>query len=366
MFDPKIPFNPPFLPPKNIDFMTPKIVMALVEARAELGELKGYGFSLPDPLILLSPAVIKDAIASSKIENIHTTMINALQNLVVEEAEQRGPDKEVFRYREAILYGYSEIRKSKMPICTRTILAIKNNLMPKYKRDSYREEQNHIKNTATGEIIYTPPEAQKIGDLMKNFEEFLNTEALYYPMDPLIKNAIAHYQFETIHPFEDGNGRTGRILMVLHLIQENILYFPILFISEYLNKNKEEYYSKLLNVTKNEAWEDFIIFILKGFASQAKITKKILFQIMSKFEDFKERIKAEIPKIYSIELIEKLFTYPITTPIRLAKDINVHYTTASRYLKALNKKGFLGNVHIGKYNFFINQELIDILNRRNG
>lgn len=355
-FDPKIPFNLPLLPPAGVDFNSAKYLKRLIKARAELAELKGYCEGLPNPLLLLSPAVIKDALASSEIENIVTTMLEVLQNQVIEEDEQRQPDKEVLRYREAILFGFQEMKRG-IPISTRLIQGIQKRLLVSH--GDYRKGQNKLHNPRTKEVIYTPPSAEKISGLITDLEKFINENEA--DIDPLIKNALVHYQFEAIHPFGDGNGRTGRILMVLHLIQENLLDYPILFISGYLNNNKPDYYANLLKVTTEGNWEDFVLFILDAFYYQAQETKDLMFKIKTLYFRYKDQIRQKLPKIYSGELLEKLFAYPIVTPVHLARELGVHYTTASRHLKALKREGFLKDVMVGKYHMFMNSELIDLL-----
>lgn len=355
-FDPNVPFNLPNLPPVGINFDSPKFLKILIKARAELAELKGYSEGLPNPLLLLSPAVIKDAVASSEIENIVTTMLDVLQNQVIEESERRQPDKEVLRYREAVLFGFEEMRKG-LPISTRLIQGIQKKLLMSH--GDYRKSQNTLHNPRTKEVIYTPPSADKITQLITNLEYFINT--VNEDLDPLIKNALVHYQFEAIHPFGDGNGRTGRILMVLYLIQEKLLQYPILFISGYINNNKSEYYTKLLEVTRNGNFEDFILFILDAFYYQAKETKELMFKIKTLYFSYKSKIKEKLPKTYSTELVDKLFAYPVVTPVYLSRVLKVHYTTASRYLKSLQKAGFLKGVVVGKYHMFMNSELINIL-----
>jgi len=360
-FDPLKPFELLTLPPAKVDLNSPKFTKLLIQARAEMAELKGYSEGLPNPLILLSPAVIKDALASSEIENIVTTMMDVLQNQVIEEDEQKAPDKEVLRYREAVMYAFNEL-KNGTPISTRLIQGIQGKLMPDYKMIGFRKQQNRLHNPITKEVVYTPPEAQNISRLISDLENFANDDNS--AVDPLIKNAILHYQFEAIHPFGDGNGRTGRILMVLMLVQDHLLEYPILFISGYLNRNKTEYYEKLLNVSSKGEWEQFIIFILEGFYVQAKETKELMLEIRNAFFEFKRNLKKELPKVYSTELVEKLFAYPVVTPVRLGRELGVHYTTASRYLKALKEKEFLENVEVGKYQMYLNSSLMDILYKR--
>lgn len=350
------PHNLSHLPPE-IDLKDQELLELVIKARSELGELKGYSYSMPNPMLLLSPAIIKESLASSEIENINTTIINVLENQLFPEIEQKQPDKEVLRYRDAIIEGFSNL--SNVSLSTRLILRIQKTLLPETKGE-YRNLQNGIENTATKEIIYVPPIAARIPDYMNNLEKFMNNEMLE-TVDPLIKCAISHYQFEAIHPFNDGNGRTGRILMVLNLIHADILTLPILYISGYINKNKSEYYRLLLEVTKKNNWKEYLQFMLKGFYLQAQATKKLLFAIMNLYREYRRSIKEKHRKIYSADLVEALFTYPIITPNKLAQEMGIHYTTATRYLEELRKASYLEEKKLGRYHFYINSKLLDIL-----
>lgn len=348
------PYELPLLPPK-IDFDNPKFKTNLLEARVALAELKGRSDSLPNPLLLLSPAILRESVASSEIEGIHTTIIDVLQNQLFPEREQRETDKEVLRYRDAILWGYEHLKE--FPVASRLILGVQKRLIPSQHGD-YRKLPNRIVNDKTKETIYTPPVASDVPRLMSNWENFINNED---GIDPLIKASVAHYQFEAIHPFGDGNGRTGRMLMVLYLIKEDILIWPILYISGYINKYRSEYYDLLNKITEKENWDDFILFMLKGFHSQATATKDLLLQIISLFDRVKEKVKKEHKKLYSADLIEALFSYPIINPVKLAETLDIHYVTASKYLSQLAKAGILGEGKFGKYHLFINKELIKLI-----
>jgi Fic family protein len=203
-----------------------------------------------------------------------------------------------------------------------------------------------------------PPIASDLPQLINDWEKFVNETKSY---DPLVRAAMAHYQFEAIHPFEDGNGRTGRILMVLALIKDDILRWPILYISGYINDHRDEYYKLLRNVTKKDDWESFVVFMLKAFKSQASETKDVLFQIMSLLESTKTQFKEDHKKIYSADLVEALFSYPIVTPVKLGRELKVHYTTASRYLNELAEAKVLHEKKIGKYHLYANTRLLKIL-----
>jgi len=356
-FTPTKPHKLQLLPP-SIDFKDPKFTSALLKAQSALAELKGYSFAMPNPLLLLSPAILRESLASSEIENIHTTLIDVLQNQLFPEAEQRESDKEVLRYRDAVLWGFEQL--DTVPFSTRLILGIQKKLLPK-GRGAYRSTQNAIGNRATGEILYMPPLAADIQTLMQNWEQFVNNTN--DDINPLLKAAVAHYQFEAIHPFDDGNGRTGRILIVLYLIQAGLLRWPILYISGYLERNRSTYYKLLRTVTQEGGWDDFILFILEGFHRQALETQETLLRIIHLFESLKKRLKEHHRKIYSADLVEVLFSYPVVTPVKLARELGIHYTTATRYLVALVKAGVLDEKKHGKYRLFINKDLLNMINK---
>jgi Fic family protein len=349
------PFNLPELPP-TLDSNNETFTHWLLKARTELGELKGYSYAMPNPMLLLSPAIIRESVASSEIENINTTVEKVLEQQLFPEPEQRPENKEVLRYRDAILWGFNEMKE--MPLGNRLILGIHKQLMGPQSH-GYRKTQNTIQNSSTGEVLYTPPPATEIGPLISNWEKYIHNDE--DRTDPLIKCAISHYQFEAIHPFNDGNGRTGRILMVLYLIQQQLLNFPILYISGYINNNRSDYYNLLRQVSTTNDWCSYIEYMLKGFYLQAKDTKEQLFVVMDLLNSTKEEIKKKCPGIYSADLVEMLFSMPITTPVKLSKMLNIHYTTATRYLKQLENAGFLQNQQIGKYQLYINKNLVAIL-----
>lgn len=354
-FDPIRPFDLPLIPPE-LNFRHEQFVDVMLATRTELGELNGYSYSLPNPLLLLSPAVIKESVASSSIENINTTMEEALQAQLFPEAEQKKPDKEVLRYKDAIMWGFENLKK--IPISTRLILGIMKKLMPD-QAPGYRKTQNRIANSATGHVIYTPPAANELPQLLNNWERFVNDKE--DGIDPLVKAAIAHYQFEAIHPFSDGNGRTGRILMVLQLIQERLLSLPILYVSGYINKNRSEYYRSLQTVRTDEDWHHWILFMLRAFHHQAQETKTTVFRIMELVEMTRERLKEKHRKIYSAELVEAMFALPIVTPVNLGKKLDVNYRTASRYLAELAKGRLLHESYVGKYHLYANKPLLKLL-----
>ncbi len=355
-FNPTYPYDLNLLPPE-VKFSDEKITKLLLKASRELAELKGYSSSIPNLVLLLSPAIIKESLASSEIENINTTIVNVLQNQLFPEAEQRTPDKEVLNYRDAVIEGFESVRK--FALSTRTITQIHHVLMPDISAD-YRTIQNGIKNTKTNQIIYTPPAITKLEELMSNLEVFMNNKG--EEIDPLIRCAILHYQFEAIHPFGDGNGRTGRILMVLYLAHVRILSHPILYISGYINANKSEYYRLLLEVTTKKNWNEYIAFMLQGFYLQAKETKELLLKIRQSYTKLRDQLRIN-HKAYASELADTLCSYPFITPAKLSQKLSIHRDTAGRYLSELAKKGILVETRVGKYHLFAYKELLDILNK---
>ncbi len=349
------PHDLPLLPPA-LNWRDDRFTDRVAEARTQLGELKGYSFGMPNPLLLLSPSLLRESVASSSIENINTTVERVLQLQLFPEREHRFPDREVLRYKDALLWAYQQMKT--MPLSTRLIVGIHQRLLPDAPR-GYRRTQNTIQNSATGDTLYTPPPAGGIDRLMSNWERFIH--ARDDGIDPLLKCAVAHYQFEAIHPFADGNGRTGRILMVLYLIQEQFLGLPTLYLSGFINRNRAEYYRVLLEVASKASWSGLILFILEALCRQAAETKDTLFRVMDLHRELKSTIRDRHRKIYSGDLVDSLFTYPIVTPVRLGQVLGVHYTTATRYLTALSRGGILRDGFYKKYHLFVNHRLMEII-----
>ncbi len=330
----------------------------LLKARVELAELKGACGQIPNPLLLIAPVVIRESVASSNIENINTTLADVLQWQLFPEIEQRHPDKEVLRYHEAMNWGFENLEK--YALSSRLITGIQSRLIPA-GNGNYRREQNQIANLASRESLYTPPIASDIPSLIGNWENYVN--ATEDALDPLIRAVLAHYQFEAIHPFRDGNGRTGRILMVLQLIQSGLLQFPVLYISGYINQHRSEYYRLLMAVTTDGQWHNFIQYMLTGFYEKARETREDLKKITLLFDAIKAGIKTDNKKLVRSDLVEAIFTYPLITPTKLASEIDVHYTTASKYLLQLAEMGVMKEAVVGKYHIFANHQLLSILSK---
>jgi Fic family protein len=354
-FDPNTPHKLSLLPPQ-VNIYEPETVDLLVTARGRIGELNGYMGRLPNPMLLMSPAIIKESLASSEVENINTTILDVLQNQLIAEPERKAADKEVLRYREALMWGKSNLET--YSISSRLIQGIHKELLPEGDKN-YRTYQNGIKDGAV--LIYTPPEANSIMKLISNIEEYINNSL--DKIDPLIKCAIMHYQFEAIHPFGDGNGRTGRILMVLYLMKAELLRYPTLYISGYINRNKTEYYSSLMNVTKNGNWNAYLRFMLKGYDEQALQTENTLFEILAMYREFREYLRTKHKNLFTRGLADMLFSYPVINPLKLGELMDVHYTTASIYLKELERVGIVTPVKFGTYIFYINKKLVQYLQK---
>ena len=328
----------------------------LKQARVELAELKGYCQALPNPMLLLSPALLQESLASSEIENIQTTVEEVLRSQLMAESLRGEPEKEVLRYREAIVWGHGHLPE--LAMSSRLILGIADQLTAgRYGR--FRTGPNALVNSRTGAIMYTPPPAGRIPELLGNWERFVNqtTDGI----DPLIKAAVAHYQFEAIHPFGDGNGRTGRILLILQLIDAGVLELPVLYLSGYINENKPAYYSLLRGVSVTGAWEDFIRFILQGLERQAHKTKQVLLAVMDLFKKTKTLLRTQHRDLYSTELVEILFQSPILSASSLALKLEVHRGTSSRYLNQLAASGFLDSITVGRNIFYVYRPLLKIL-----
>lgn len=326
----------------------------LIQARTEIGVLKGACYGLPNPRLLLSPTVLREALASSEIENIVTTLADVLKAQLFSEAEQSREDREVLRYNKALTKGLGMLDST--PIGSRLIGDIHDVLIPDEK--GYRKTQNALINDRTKEVIYMPPSASSIPGLITDLEKFIHSDK---GIDPLLKTIIAHYQFEAIHPFSDGNGRTGRILMVLCLSHYDLLDLPVLFISGYINKHKDEYYSAIRQVTEVGDWDTFIRYMLKAFTRQASESTKLLLKIKELHEDTRRAIRGKLPKIYSRDLVDAIFSQPFITPTRYGELLGVTYQTGSSHLKALSANGFMDSFKFGKYLLFANKPLLTLL-----
>lgn len=356
----EIPYNNlPLLPPSRDKIETLKVLRQLVNSSVALAELKGLSQILPNPTILLNAVILKEARASSEIENVITTQDKLYQALSAKGDQTDNSTKEVLRYREAMLYGFRFIQKKGF-LSLNAIIEIQK-ILEENTAGVRKLPGTALRNSATGKVVYTPPDNSiSINRLMNNFEKYLNNQD---DISPLLKVAVQHYQFESIHPFYDGNGRTGRIINVLYLILNNLLENPILFLSAYIIDNKSSYYRLLQDVRTKGNWEAWVLYILKGIEQTAKATISQIKEINHLFEQTQEKVKKKKPKSYSKELIELLFEHPYCKIEYLIDRLGVSRITASKYLKELESIKILQSRQVWKETLYINIKLFDLLKK---
>lgn len=356
-FNPAKPFNDlPLLPPKA-DLETPAILKACIPARAALAELKQAGELLPNQGLLINTLPLMEAKDSSEIENIVTTTDKLFQ--FSEEDTYADPaTKEALRYRTALYQGYVEL--AQRPLNTSTAVAVCSTIKG-MDMDIRKVPGTTITNTTTGETIYTPPIGEdQIRTLLANWENYLHAED---DTDPLIKMAVAHYQFEAIHPFLDGNGRTGRVLNILYLIDAGLLHLPILYLSRFIMQNRADYYRLLTAVTREENWQEWVLYMLKAVAETARWTTDKIAAVRELIVHTTDYVRTALPKIYSHELVDVIFQQPYCR-IQNLVDANIaQRQTASTYLKKLCDIGVLVEITLGKEKLFMHPKLIDLLTR---
>lgn len=338
-------------------FETPAILKKLASASRRLAELKGTAGNIPRQSILINTLSMQEAKDSSEIENIITTHDELFQDDLSPGSSISPAAKEVLRYRQALSTGFEAVRRTGL-LTVNHILEIQAQL--EENNAGFRRVPGTVLKDAAGRVVYTPPQdANEIVALMADLEHFLNDSSLS-DSDPLIKMALIHHQFETIHPFYDGNGRTGRIINVLYLVKERLLDIPILYLSGYIVRHKADYYRLLQAVRSEGAWEEWVLYMLSAVEDTAARATLTIHRIKSALMDYKHRIRAA-HKFYSQDLINNLFTHPYTKIEFIERDLGVSRLTATRYLQALTATGFLQKRRIGKWNYFINPALTGIL-----
>lgn len=347
------------LPPKREKVETLEILRQLSKSSKSLGELMGVAQTMPNQEMLINAVVLQEAKDSSEIENIITTQ-DELYKALASKTKQGSQVKEVINYRKAIFSAHDLLKKQgflklkDIEFLQKTIIG--NNAGIRNIAGTV------LKNDKTGEIVYTPPqEKEQILDLLGNFLEHFNLKQEDFP--PLINLAILHYQFESIHPFYDGNGRTGRILNILYLIINNLLDIPILYLSSYINENKAEYYRLLNKVNTSDEWEEYILYILKAIEITSNRTITKINSINNLLSETIEIAQNEEPKIYRKELIELLFEQPYSKIEFVVQKLNVERKAASRYLNSLEKIKILTSEKIGREKIYVNTKLIEILKK---
>jgi len=344
----------PLLPPQ-VELETKAVLKRCITARAALGELKQAAGLIPNPGMLINTLPILEARASSEIENIVTTADSLFQYASHEHAADP-PSKEALRYRRALLEGFQGLEDR--PLSTVTAEEVCTRVMGR-PMSVRRVSGTALLNSGTGDVVYTPPDGeQRIRSLLANWERFLHDGA---EMDPLVRIAASHYQFEAIHPFTDGNGRTGRILNSLALVELDLLPLPILYLSKFIIDRKDEYYDKLLAVTARGAWEPWALYMLQGVEETAIWTTEKIAAIRRLAGETREFVRSQHPKIYSGELVDVLFEQPYCRIGDLVEAGVVERQAASRYLKALVRTGVLQERRAGREKLFIHTRLFDLL-----
>ncbi|HEY5408460.1 MAG TPA: Fic/DOC family N-terminal domain-containing protein [Ginsengibacter sp.] len=358
-FDRKIPYNDlPLLPPKA-DIETKNILRKTISAGRALAQLNGTLLNLPNPTLFLDTIYLQEAKASSEVENIITTNDELYKSLVADRKVENSATKEVLSYKEALWLGLEQLKTKPFittNLCVKIVQCIKQN------NASIRNTPGTTLCNTQGEVIYTPPRGEPIvREKLANLEKFINEDET---IDPLIKMALMHYQFEAIHPFADGNGRTGRILLLLYLKLSGLLKTPAIYLSEYIIKNKEDYYRKLRGVTENNEWESYILYMLDMIEETSVKGLSRLNKITAVMKTTADEIKKKLPKIYSKDLIEILFRLPYSKRKHLIDENIGNLKTAGNYLIALEENGFLKSVKVGKEKLYLNQRLLKILEEK--
>jgi Fic family protein len=358
--DPTRPYNDlPFLPPKA-DIETKAILKKAITAGRALAELKGIGESIPKQTILVDSLILQEAKASSEIENIFTTNDALFKAFAAKTSDVDSAVKEVLHYREAIWEGYNLLKKRNL---------LTNNLFIKLYQ-TIKQNSAGIRNTPgtkiangkNGKTLYTPPEGEKIiRDKLKNLEEYIHDQD---SVDPLIKLAVIHYQFESIHPFTDGNGRTGRIVNTLYLVFKELIELPVIYLSKFIIEHKTDYYRLLRQVTEAGEWEPWILYMLEAVEQTALFTKQRIVDIRDLMEETIKTAKEKLPsRAYSKELVELLFHQPYVKGETLVNAGIAERKTAAAYLKELERIGILRGQRIGKENLYLNIKLYNLLSK---
>lgn len=358
-FDRKIPYNDlPLLPPKA-DIETKDILRKTISAGRALAQLNGTLLNFPNPTLFLDTIYLQEAKSSSEVENIITTNDELYKSLVAARKVENSATKEVLSYKEALWLGLEQLKRKPFittNLCITIVQCIKKNTA------SIRKTPGTTLSNTQGEIIYTPPSGEKvIRDKLTNLEKFINENKT---IDPLIKMALMHYQFEAIHPFSDGNGRTGRILLLLYLKLSGLLDTPAIYLSEYIIKNKTDYYKRLRGVTEKTDWESYILYMLDMVEETSTKGLERLNKFTTTMDKTANEIRTKLPKIYSKDLVEILFRLPYTKRQHLIDENLGNPKTVGNYLQTLEENGFLKSVKVGKEKLYLNERLLKILEEK--
>lgn len=356
--------------PLDFDFETKNILRQLSKSNRRLAELKGVALTIPNENILLSSLVLQEALDSSAVENIVTTSDELYRaELDIKGEISNAAAKEVLNYRQAMQVGFEMVRKKKL-LTLNVVKQIQKEL--EHNNAGFRTVSGTKLKTSKGDVVYTPPQTgEEVAKYMFNLEKYINTQELQ-DIDPLIKMAIIHHQFESIHPFYDGNGRTGRIISILYLVMNDLLDLPILYLSRYITHNKSEYYRLIQEIRDTASdnfnvWEEWIVFMLKGVEETAIETIRLVKSISALMAKYKSILKPLFGKQYKHELINNLFFHPYTKIEFMERDMAVQRKTAAKYLDTIvQETGLLQKQKLGRSNYYINTELIELFMLRGG
>jgi Fic family protein len=356
-FDPTVPYQDlPPVPPDSDAVETPAILKKCISARVALAELKQAAELIPNASVLINALPLLEAQASSEIENIVTTTDKLFEFVDVPDQRADAATKEALRYRQALFEGTEKVRGKKLTIDIAVDICrtIKDSAL-----DIRKEPGTNLRNNVTKEVVYTPPEGESvIREKLENWQRFANSSS---ELDPLVRLAVLHYQFEAIHPFVDGNGRTGRVLNILFLVQQQLLDNPILYLSRYIIRNKADYYRLLLEVTTEQAWTPWILYVLNGVEDSALWTTDKIKAIRELMQHTSQYIQRKLPKLYSWELVELLFNQPYCRIGNVVDAGLAKRQTASVHLKQLCDIGILREIKSGRETLFLHPKYVELL-----
>lgn len=350
------------LPPSAV-LETTQVLKKLASAHRFLAELKGKFATIPNESILINTLALQEAKDSSAIENIITTHDDLYKSQLFEQFFTASAAKEVGRYARALTAGFEQVRRRK--VFSEADLLEVHRILEQNDAGYRRLPGTTLVNEATGETVYTPPQDyETITGLMRNLIDYFNSETSTNGsaegIDSLVKMAVIHLQFESIHPFYDGNGRTGRILNILYLVLHGLLDLPILYLSRYIIRTKSEYYRLLKTTRETGDWEAWVLYMLDGIEQISMETIVLIERMRVLMQDYKRRIRSDLPKIYSQDLLNNLFRHPYTKIEFLTNELQVSRPTATRYLEALVREGYLQKQKTGGSNFYVNQPLYEL------
>ncbi len=355
-------YNIPELP-LGYELETKAVLKQVNLAGRKLAELKGVARTIPNEDILISTLTLQEAKNSSEVENIVTTQDELYKaELGLQASEIKSAEKEVMNYRNALIFGYRQVKEQGF-LSLNTIKGVQQRL--ENNDAGFRKVPGTMLKNGKGDVVYIPPQnGADIECYMKNLEQFINDESLC-GFDPLVKMAVLHHQFESIHPFYDGNGRTGRIILILYLVLSDLLDLPILYLSRYITHNKAEYYRLIQSVRDNDGdnfrqWEEWIIFMLKGVEETSKQSICLVNGISKLMADYKSKLRPVFGRLYRHELLNNLFFHPYTKIEYVKRDMMVSRKTATEYLEKIVDMGLLKKEKVGRSNYYINSSLVDL------